>query len=176
MRSGSPNRSVLGMTTFYDVPADLLIGELSKLLSERDAVNMPEWATYVKTGVHRENPPSQDDWWAIRSAAILRKVGTSGPVGVNQLASMFGGPRERNSRPNRAKSGSRHIIRTILIQLQEKGYVESVLSKVIEDSDGEKMNLYKGRALTSTGQKILDEAAYAVRNSANELYEGLAKY
>mgnify|MGYP001377698124 FL=1 len=164
------------MTTFYDVPADLLISKLSSMLLEKDVVNMPEWATYVKTGTHRENPPTQEDWWATRAAAILRKVGTSGPVGVNQLASMYGGARNRNSRPNRAKRGSRHVIRTILIQLQESGYVESVLHKVIEDEDGEKMNLYKGRSLTSEGQKLLDEAAHSVRNDANELHEGLAKY
>ena len=146
------------------------------MLTEKKAVEMPDWATYVKTGTHRENPPSQEDWWPTRAAAILRKVGATGPVGVNQLASMYGGPRDRNAKPNRAKRGSRHVIRTILIQLEESGYVESVLHKVVEDIDGEKMNLYKGRSLTSTGQKILDEAAHAVRSEANELHEGLAKY
>ena len=63
------------MTTYYDVPADLLIGSLSSELQELEQITPPEWAEYVKTGIHCERPPTQEDWWFIRSAAVLRKVG-----------------------------------------------------------------------------------------------------
>ena len=49
------------MTTYYDVPADLLIASLSEKLKEYDKVSAPEWAAQVKTGTHRERPPVQED-------------------------------------------------------------------------------------------------------------------
>ena len=45
------------MTTYYDVPADLLIASLSEKLKSYDKVSAPEWASQVKTGTHRERPP-----------------------------------------------------------------------------------------------------------------------
>ncbi|HCE76544.1 MAG TPA: 30S ribosomal protein S19e, partial [Dehalococcoidia bacterium] len=54
------------MTTYYDVPADLLISTLSHKLQSFEKINPPEWATQVKTGTHRERPPVQDDWWHTR--------------------------------------------------------------------------------------------------------------
>ena len=40
------------MTTYYDVPADLLIASLSEKLKSYDKVSAPEWASQVKTGTH----------------------------------------------------------------------------------------------------------------------------
>ena len=48
------------MTTYYDVPADLLITSLSTELQGFEQINPPEWAEYVKTGTHRERPPTQE--------------------------------------------------------------------------------------------------------------------
>ena len=48
------------MTTYYDVPADLLIASLSEKLKSYDKVSAPEWASQVKTGTHRERPPVQE--------------------------------------------------------------------------------------------------------------------
>ena len=62
------------MTTFHDVPADLLIADLAQRLADNDSINAPEWADFVKTGTHREKPPEQSDWWYVRCAAVLRKV------------------------------------------------------------------------------------------------------
>ena len=72
--------------------------------------------------VHRERIPVQDNWWAIRSAAVLRKVTIKGPIGVNRLAQEFGGPKDRGVKPNAAASGSRKIIRTILQQRNPRAY------------------------------------------------------
>jgi len=156
------------MTTFHDVPADLLIQELAARLQSHDPISPPEWAGYVKTGTHRERPPTQKDWWHIRSAAILRKVGLMGPIGANHMAQQFGGPKDRGVKQNRAVSGSRNIARTILQQLSECGLIES------------KMNLAGtvnlGRVLTSEGQKLLDNAAHSIRAVAEERYPGLAGY
>jgi hypothetical protein len=55
------------MTTFYDVPAGILTPALAEKLASVDQISMPEWGAYVKTGVHREKPPSQENWWQTQS-------------------------------------------------------------------------------------------------------------
>ena len=158
----------MAMTTYHDVPADLLIGELSARLSEVDSINPPEWSKIVKTGTHRERPPVQDNWWYIRSAAVLRKVGKLGPIGANHMAQHFGGPKDRGVKPNRAVAGSRNISRTVMQQLTTAGLIQS------------KMNLSgtvnHGKVLTPAGQKMLDSVAHSVRDEAIERHPGLSNY
>lgn len=164
------------MTTHYDVPASLLLPSLAAKLGELEAINRPEWSDDVKTGSNRERPPVQDDWWEMRCAAILRKVARLGPIGVKHLADEFGGPRNRNVRPNRARTGSRHIIRTALFQLEEAGLVEKLISKSVENVYGENVEITKGRKLTSEGQKFLDNCSHLIREEANTNTKGLDKY
>lgn len=163
------------MTTFHDVPAELLLPAVVNQLNSVNSITDPEWASVVKTGIHKERGPDQEDWWTTRCAAILRKVADNGPIGVNHLAQAYGGKDNRNAKPNAARTGSRHIIRTALQQLEESGLVEKTVQRVIE-SEGEKLTLFKGRVVTGAGQKMLDEAAHSVRGAAEELHPGLAKY
>ena len=163
------------MTTHFDVSADLLIPALADAMEGIDAISTPDWADYVKTGVTRERPPTQANWWFIRSAALLRKVARNGPVGVTALSQMYGGRKDNGSMPNTPATGSRHIIRTSLQQLQDAGLVELVPSKEVESEDG-KVQLYSGRVITAAGQKLLDQVAHNVREQANEAYPGLDKY
>ena len=62
------------MTTAYDVPSKDLIGALAKKLQSDKAIVPPEWANFARTGVDRENPPMEKDWWHTRCASILRKI------------------------------------------------------------------------------------------------------
>ena len=163
-------RSLQGdsMTTYHDVPADLLINDLSKRLEGNDAINAPEWTIFAKTGTHRENPPVQEDWWFVRSAAVLRKVAMKGPIGANHMAQLFGGPKDRGVKPNRAVSGSRKISRTILQQLTTAGFIANAHSTT--------GNVITGKIITPSGQSLLDEAAHAVRGAAEEMYPDLVRY
>ena len=156
------------MTTFYDVPADLLIPALADRLEANDKINQPDWAEFVKTGAHKERPPVQKNWWFLRSAAILRKVGRLGPVGVNHLSQEFGGPKNRGSAPNRATAGSRHVIRTSLNQLEDAGFVTKRMNAA--------GTVTLGRVLTPAGQKLLNQVAHDVRKEAEAAYPGLDKY
>ena len=60
------------MVTVYDVPAEKLILKVAEKLKQNSAIVPPEWAEFVKTGVHTEKAPSQEDWWFTRSASIMR--------------------------------------------------------------------------------------------------------
>ena len=69
------------MTTYYDIPADMLIPALAEKMSEMKEIEQPDWSDYVKTGADRERPPTQSNWWSTRAASILRKVARQGLSG-----------------------------------------------------------------------------------------------
>ena len=163
------------MTTYFDIPANMLISALADKLSDSKDIVAPDWSEYVKTGVDRERPPTQENWWSIRAASLLRKVAKQGPVGVTTLAQTYGTVMNNGAGPNTPGVASRHIIRTALQQLEAAGLVEMVATKEVDTEDG-KQQLYSGRRLTSAGQKLLDEVAHSCRDAANEMYPGLAKY
>ena len=136
------------MTSVTDVPADKLISIVAVSLHEMEQITPPEWAPYVKTGVHKEKAPVDPDWWFVRTASILRKVSLHSPIGVTRMGGLYGGSRDRGSKPNAARRGSRSIVRKAFMQLEQAGLVKNV--------DG------KGRELTPEGQKLLDKSAHVV--------------
>ena len=156
------------MTTYYDVPADLLIPGLAERLRSYDMVSAPEWASQVKTGTHRERPPVQEDWWYTRAASILRKVAIKGPIGTNRISQEFGGPKDRGVKKNKAVAGSRNVARKILQQLSDSGLLVESLNTA--------GNVNRGKILSSEGQALLDEVSHSVRKIAEERYPGLEKY
>jgi small subunit ribosomal protein S19e len=83
------------MVTVYDVPAEALILKVAEKLKENDKIVPPEWAEFVKTGVHTERAPVQEDWWFTRAASILRKLYVKGPMGTSKLAGEYGGFNDR---------------------------------------------------------------------------------
>tara|TARA_B100000945_G_scaffold321620_1_gene337748 strand:+ start:6384 stop:6854 length:471 start_codon:yes stop_codon:yes gene_type:complete len=156
------------MTTYYDVPADLLIPRLADKLRSYDKISAPDWASQVKTGTHRERPPVQEDWWHTRAASILRKVAIKGPIGANRISQEFGGPKDRGVKKNKAVAGSRNVARKILQQLSDSGLVDNSVNAA--------GNVNKGKVVSSTGQGLLDEVAHSVRGIAEERYPGLERY
>ncbi|MFB6189655.1 MAG: 30S ribosomal protein S19e [Halapricum sp.] len=137
------------MTTLYDVPAADLIEAVADRLADDGDVEAPDWIEFTKTGVGRELPPEQEDFWATRVASLLRKVAIDGPVGVGALATEYGdtkgGSNRYQVRPPRQSDSSRNIIRTALQQLEAADYVTT------EGNDG--------RVVTADGRQLLDEVA-----------------
>ena len=134
------------MTTLFDVPADALIEAVAAEIA--DEIEEPDWATYTKTGVGRELPPEQEDFWSIRAASLLRKVAIDGPIGVGRLREAYGdskqGSTRYRTRPDMKSEASGKVIRTILQQLEEAGYV---------------VNQSGGRSLSGEGRALLDRVA-----------------
>jgi small subunit ribosomal protein S19e len=156
------------MTTYYDVPAGLLISSLAEKMQSYDKISAPEWASQIKTGTHRERPPVQDDWWHTRAASILRKVAMKGPIGTNRISQEFGGAKDRGVKKNKAVAGSRNVARKILQQLAESG--------LIENSMNTSGTVNHGRIISSKGHALLDLIAHSVRGEAEEKYPGLERY
>jgi len=136
-----------------EVEPQKLIEKLSEELKKNDNIKPPDWSKYVKTGVSTERPPLQDDWWFLRSAAVLRKVYANGPVGVQRLRTAYGGRRKmpHGKKIHHHRKAGGKIIRLILQQLENAGYVKKV----------EKPK--RGRIITSKGQKLLSKAASGIK-------------
>lgn len=128
------------------VPPQKMIERMSEKLKKDENIKPPAWSRFVKTGVASERPPVQEDWWFVRSAAVLRSIYLNGPVGTQRLRTAFGSRKSRGHKPDKhAKAGGK-ILRTILQQLEKAGYVKKV--------DAPK----KGRVITPKGQRFLERA------------------
>ena len=139
------------MTTLYDVPANKLIELTATKLKSDERLAPPEWSSWVKTGVHREHPPQNDDWWYVRCAALLRRIAMDGPVGTQRLRSVYGGKTDNSSKPERFVKGSGSIIRKAMQQLENAGFVKTTP---------------KGREISSQGRSLLDNSAYELAQNA----------
>jgi len=150
------------MTTLYDVPTKELIDEVAKKLQNDKSIVLPEENMYVRTGIHKENPPTNKDWWYVRCAAILRKIYIKNNIGIEHLRAEYGGGKNRGSKPSKARSGSGSIARRAVQQLEKAGYVTRIKGK--------------GRALTPKGRSFLDNTSHEIMKNVKVYYPGLEKY
>jgi len=120
--------------------------ELVKALAKelRQGIRKPEWADFVKTGVSREKPPVDPDWWYVRAASVLLKVQGLGPVGVSKLRTKYGGRKNRGVAPEHFFKGSGKILRVILQQLEKDGMLK-------QDTRGN----HKGRVVTPKAKSLI---------------------
>ncbi|KKH50215.1 30S ribosomal protein S19e [Methanosarcina sp. 1.H.A.2.2] len=149
------------MTTVFDVPAMEMIDKLSGILKENEKVVPPEWAGNVKTGVHKELPPTNEDWWYVRCAAVLRKIYTDGPIGIERLRSVYGGKKDKGVQPSRKAKGSGSVARKAVQQLETAGFLQKVKD---------------GRTVSAKGRSMMDNAAHELKQELLEKIPELAKY
>ena len=119
----------------------LLASELKKI----DKITPPSWASFVKTGNHKERPPENPDWWFVRAASILKNIYNHGPVGVSKMRTRYGGKKDRGRKPERFAKASGNIIRKIVQQLES--------AELIKNSTTQ----HKGRIIAPRGQSLLDK-------------------
>lgn len=130
-----------------DIDPSMLIIKAAEELKKK-GIKSPEWASFVKTGVHKERPPVNSDWWYHRMAAVLRSVAVLGPIGVSKLRTKYGGKQRRGHKPARFAKGSGNILRKVLQQLEELNYVKQAT-----------VSNHKGRIITREGKLFLNSVA-----------------
>ncbi len=130
------------MKSIDDVDSSRMVKVTAEEL--RSKISMPEWARFVKTGVSRERPPENDDWWYVRAASILRRISKRKNVGAQRLRTYYGGLHRRGHKPAHFARGSGKVIRTIMQDLEKAGFVK-------KDK--------KGRIITPEGTKFLNHVA-----------------
>lgn len=131
------------------------------MLKNNEHIVPPEWAGNVKTGVHKELSPTNEDWWYTRCAAVLRRIYTDGPVGIERLRSVYGGKKDNGSTPYHKAKGSGSIIRKAVQQLEAAGYLQKVK---------------EGRTVSAKGRSMLDNAANELKHELLGKIPELAKY
>ena len=136
------------MVTIYDCDLSELIEKTAEELKKIESIKPPVWATFVKTGVHKERPPVNKDWWYVRAASVLMKIYRLGPIGVSKLRIKYGGKPNRGTKTEHFYKGSGNIIRKIVQQLESEGFVK-------KDQQGK----HKGRVIAAKGKKFLNDIA-----------------
>jgi len=144
-----PQRGV----SLKDVPAADFINAYAKYLKKSGTIELPKWVDIVKTGIHKELPPSNPDWFFIRTAALARKVylNTGDQRGVKTYKKVFGGKQSRGSHPPITVTGSESVIRAAFKQLTKLKVVEL-------DPKG-------GRKISTTGRRDLDRIASQIHKT-----------
>ena len=133
------------MASAREVSADKIIGRAAAELQKMENIKPPEWAVFVKTGVHKERPPTQENWWWIRAASVLRKLYLGKETGVSSLRKQYGGRKNLGHRPEHKRKASGAIIRKLLQQLEAEGLVKTEKGK--------------GRVITPRGMSFFDRIA-----------------
>jgi len=112
------------MGTIYNCDPAELIQKASAEMKKLDSFKAPEWASFAKTGMHKERPPFSEEWWQVRAASVLRLVYKRGPVGVQKIRNKYGGKKNRGVKKGHFYKGSGNVARKILQQLEAAGFVK----------------------------------------------------
>ena len=140
------------MATMYDADPQELIEKTAAELRKMPEIKAPAWASFVKTGMHKERPPVNDGWWYLRTASILRAVYRLGPIGVSKLRTKYGGRKNRGVKKEHFYKGSGSIVRKALQQLEKAGFVSFADKSV-----------HKGRIVTPKGRTFIDKIATQIQ-------------
>jgi len=60
-----------GGVTLKDVPADKFIAEYAAHLKKSNWLKLPAWVDLVKTGINKQLPPQNPDWYYVRAGTTL---------------------------------------------------------------------------------------------------------
>lgn len=130
--------------TIFEKEPQQFIKNLAEALKKMPEFKQPEWTVYVKSGVSKQRPPENDDFWHLRIASILRQLYIKGVVGVSRLRTRYGDRKNRGSQPARFRKASGKMIRTMLQQAEKAGLAEKVTGQ------------QHGRRLSVKGREFLD--------------------
>jgi small subunit ribosomal protein S19e len=135
----------MNVSPVYSLPSEEFNSKLAEIVKAMPEFKRPEWSLFIKTGVSRDRPPKDPDFWYKRVASILRQMYVRKVTGVNRLRTRYGGKQNRGYKPEKFVKASGKIIRTILQQAESAELVEKIVS-----------GRRAGRGLTEKGRTLLD--------------------
>lgn len=138
--------------TLRDVDAQKFVQAYAAHLKRSGKLSVPAWVDLVKTGHFKELAPYDSDWFYIRTASLARQIYLRPGTGVGALRMVYGGRKNRGTRPSKQADASGSVIRKALQALEK-------LKLVAIDSNG-------GRRITVDGQRDLDRVAQLLAKSA----------
>ena len=137
------------MIRAYDVNQEGLTKALAEELKKEKDLAPPAWSRFVKTGSSKDRVPSQEDWWYLRGASILRRMyNDRKPLGVNRLRKAYGDKEKNRYSGRHFKPASGAVIRKLLQQLEQAGLIKKV-----------KIKNRPGRRISPKGISLADKTA-----------------
>ncbi len=137
------------MANIFEVESDVLVKRASEKLREQK-IPKPAYVDYVKSGAGRDRAPTDDSFWYMRCASILRQTYANGPIGISKLRTRYGNRKRHTvAHPHHKRAGG-SIIKDAFDTLEKTGYVKKTK---------------EGRVITEKGRSFLDKVA-------NELTKG----
>ena len=131
------------MANVYEVESDELVKKAAEKLKEQN-IAKPAYIDYVKSGAGRDRPPSEESFWYMRCASILRQAYINGPIGIAKLRVRYGNrKRHMVTHPHHKRAGG-SLIKDAFDTLEKAGYVEKTKT---------------GRIITGKGKSFLDKIA-----------------
>ena len=139
--------------TVLDAQSNELINKLAEFFKEKNIIKMPKYALLVKCSRSNDCEPINPDYIYYKAAAICRKLylTKSKNLGVGSLRVMFSKKERRGSQPPKTFRAGGKIIRELVIQLKNAGYIDNYGKKEDESNSG----LF----LTKTGRSEMDKIA-----------------
>ncbi len=129
------------MANAYEVDASELVRAAAEGLKSVIR-QQPDYMHYSKSGAGRERPPSNQDFWYIRNASLMRHLYTDGPLGLSRLKKRYGGRKEHVLHRRHHVDAGGSIITDALNALEQASLVKKTA---------------KGRELTPKGRSFLDK-------------------
>ncbi len=137
-----------------DVNQIELVNVLAQELKKNKLLTPPAWSNFVKTGSSKDRVPSQEDWWYLRGASILRRLYMdTRPVGVSRLRRVYGDKEKNRYSGRHFKPASGAVIRKLLQQLEQAELIKKV-----------KIKNRPGRRISPKGVSLADKMAKAISN------------
>ena len=139
--------------TVLDAPSNKFVNQLAAFFKEKNIIKVPKYAPLVKTSKSNDCEPIDPNYIFCRAAAICRKLylTKSKNLGVGSLRVMFSKKQRRGCQPPKTFRAGGKIIRELVIQLKNAGYIQNYGGKEEETNSG----LF----LTKTGRSELDKIA-----------------
>ncbi len=137
------------MANIFEVESDELVKKAAERLRE-EKIPKPSYVDYVKSGAGRDRAPTDESFWYMRCASILRQTYANGPIGISKLRTRYGNRKRHTvAHPHHKRAGG-SIIKDAFDTLEKTGYVKKTK---------------EGRIVTDKGRSFLDKIA-------NELIKG----
>jgi small subunit ribosomal protein S19e len=134
------------MANIFEVDSDELVRKAADRLKGEN-IPRPAYIDYVKSSPGKERIPTDQSFWYMRCASILRQTYVNGPIGVSKLRTRYGSRmRHTVAHPHHKRAGG-SIIKDAFDTLEKAGYVKKTK---------------EGRVITSKGKSFLDKVANEV--------------
>lgn len=113
----------------YEVRPERFNVALKSYLKSSNKIVLPQDYDIIKTGESRELAPSDDDWYYMRAASIVRQIAKKGGVTSEFLAEKYGSRKNRGCRPSKYVPAHREIGDSVLENLKNMGWINPANSK-----------------------------------------------